>query len=74
MSTAIQETANTDIHGRQAALAAALLASVFIFGHYFGSFASFVMILVALILLSGYPVLGIPLWLWMVLAGWLIFR
>lgn len=74
MSSAIQERPEPDIHTRQAALAAALLSGVFMFGHYFGGFASFVMILVALILLSNYSVLGIPLWLWAVLAGWLLSR
>jgi hypothetical protein len=74
MLTDMQDTPEQDCRNRQAALAAALLAGVFMFGQYFGGFASIVMILVALILLSGYPVLGVPLWLWMILAGWLYFR
>lgn len=62
------------VQNRRAMLAAGLLAMVFCFGQYFGQLASWLIILVALILLSNYPVLGIPIWLWTIFAAWLLSR
>jgi hypothetical protein len=67
-------TSSDETQQRQAMLAAGLLTMVFCFGHYFGKTACWLIILVALILLSNYPVLGVPVWLWTVLAVWLVFR
>ena len=64
----------TEKESHATATATGLLIIAFCFGKYLGDNVSWLLILLALIILLDYPIFGIPVWLWAILATWLMLR